>query len=179
MVRKIITQTTTSGQDSKSIFRTPKRKNFVSISNALAQNDALSLEAKGLMLLVLSLPEDWQFYVGWLRSKAHVGRDKMQRILRSLEASGYLQRGCRQSAQGRFEWEYRFLETPEPLPEKPSPVEPSAGEPSPENQAINKEPIPQNEPVSTKKQKKGRGAPTTTTNKKTGGWCSPLSLSFG
>ena len=46
------------------VFRVEKTKDFTIMSNHHLRNTELSLKAKGLLSLMLSLPEDWD-YAGW------------------------------------------------------------------------------------------------------------------
>ena len=46
------------------VFRVEKTKDFTVMSNHHLRNTELSLKAKGLLSLMLSLPEDWD-YTGW------------------------------------------------------------------------------------------------------------------
>jgi len=44
------------------VFRVEKTKDFTVMSNHHLRNTELSLKAKGLLSLMLSLPEDWGLY---------------------------------------------------------------------------------------------------------------------
>ena len=43
------------------VFRVQKTQNYTIMSNHHLRNKALSLKAKGLLSLMLSLPEDWDY----------------------------------------------------------------------------------------------------------------------
>ena len=43
------------------VFRVERNKNFTVMSNHHFKNKNLSLKAKGLLSLMLSLPEDWNY----------------------------------------------------------------------------------------------------------------------
>ena len=43
------------------VFRVERNKNFTVMSNHHFKNKDLSLKAKGLLSLMLSLPEDWNY----------------------------------------------------------------------------------------------------------------------
>ena len=43
------------------VFRVERNKNFTVMSNHHFKNKDLSLKAKGLLSLILSLPEDWNY----------------------------------------------------------------------------------------------------------------------
>ena len=78
------------------ILRQHKRTKFFAISNELAQNAALSYEARGLMAYLLSKPDNWEMKVSDLIAQSPAGRDAVYRILRELEAARYIRRqNCR------------------------------------------------------------------------------------
>ncbi|MCG8074819.1 MAG: hypothetical protein JAY75_01070 [Candidatus Thiodiazotropha taylori] len=94
-----------------------RRKNkFAQVSNLCAYDENLSLEAKGLMLIAMALPEDWKFNRTWLQSKAKVGRDKMQRILKQLEENRYLVRIPKRSDDGKRQEGYIWFFDDEKIP---------------------------------------------------------------
>ena len=45
------------------VFRVEKTKDFTIMSNHHLRNTELSLKAKGLLSLMLSLPEDWDYTI--------------------------------------------------------------------------------------------------------------------
>ena len=50
------------------VFRVERNKNFTVMSNHHFKNKDLSLKAKGLLSLMLSLPEDWNYNIRGLAS---------------------------------------------------------------------------------------------------------------
>lgn len=90
-----------------SIRRRKKRKQFTQISNSAALNINLSLKAKGLLLVMMTRPEDWMFYMEWLQKQSKDGREAHQNALKELEAHGYVVRLRVQRPDGTFQgWEY-------------------------------------------------------------------------
>ena len=70
-----------------------KKKAFTVIFNEVAQHDSLSMEARGLLLLMHSMPKDWKFNQVWLQNNCpNCGREKLKRMLKELEEHGYLVR---------------------------------------------------------------------------------------
>lgn len=67
------------------VFRVEKTKDFTVMSNHHLRNTELSLKAKGLLSLMLSLPEDWDYTTKGL---AHICRDGVDSSLRLLYAWG-------------------------------------------------------------------------------------------
>lgn len=64
-------------------------KNFVVIPNKLAQNEKLTYEAKGVLLELLSRPEDWVVHKAQL-IRDHTGITMINRIFRELKRAGYV-----------------------------------------------------------------------------------------
>lgn len=109
-----------------------------------AQDERLSLEARGLFALMVSLPENWSYTVAGLAKKAGCGREKARRLLQELQTVGYLVREQSHDNGGKFSGAVYVLQDeaplPEnpsngetktsPLPEKPTTAEPSTAEPS-------------------------------------------------
>lgn len=126
-------------------IRTGPRKGFVVLYRSAAQDARLSLEARGLLVMMASLPDNWSYSETGLASKAGCGRQKVNRILRELIDAGYLLREQRHGEHGKFASCTYVLqeEAPagkakkEPLYEKPSTAQPSTVKPSTGNQALN------------------------------------------
>ena len=72
------------------ITRVKKEKDFVQIDKFPLQDDRLSWRAKGLLDYMLSMPDDWQFYVNELHKHAKDGKDSTRSALKELEEFGYL-----------------------------------------------------------------------------------------
>lgn len=73
-----------------SVFRVEKTKDFTIMSNHHFKNKNLSLKVKGLLSLMLSLPEDWDYTIRGLASICKDGVDSISTALKELEAEGYL-----------------------------------------------------------------------------------------
>lgn len=92
----------------------PERGHF-SLPRSAAQDDRLSLETRGLLALMLSLPLDWDYTVTGLAVKAGCGREKMRRMVRELEDVGYLAREQAHGERGQFEGNIYVLQETPPL----------------------------------------------------------------
>lgn len=133
------------GMSEERTIRTGPRKGFVVLYRSAAQDARLSLEARGLLVMMASLPDNWSYSETGLASKAGCGRQKVNRILRELIDAGYLLREQRHGEHGKFSSCTYVLqeEAPsgkakkEPLYEKPSTAQPSTVKPSTGNQALN------------------------------------------
>lgn len=73
-----------------SVFRIEKTKDFTVMSNHHFKNKNLSLKAKGLLSLMLSLPEEWDYTTRGLACICKDGVDSISTALKELESEGYL-----------------------------------------------------------------------------------------
>ena len=108
------------------VFRVQKTQNYTIMSNHHLRNKALSLKAKGLLSLMLSLPEDWDYTTRGLASICKEGVDSVCATVRELEAAGYIIRRRIRDKNGQMRgMEYTVLEQPQP----PEQDEPSCAQP--------------------------------------------------
>ena len=83
------------------------------MANHHLRNKALSLKAKGLLSLMLSLPEDWDYTTRGLSCICKDGVDSIRVGLQELEANGYLVRERHRNENGQYgAIEYTILEKP-------------------------------------------------------------------
>ena len=105
------------------VFRIEKTRDYTVMSNYHLRDMSLSLKAKGLLSLMLSLPENWDYTMKGLASICKDGIDSISGGIRELEAHGYLIRSRVRSANGQLgSIEYTILEQPKapsPTQEKP------------------------------------------------------------
>ena len=95
------------------VFRVEKTKDFTIMSNQHLRNPKLSLKAKGLLSLMLSLPEDWDYTTKGLAQICKEGVDSIGTALKELERYGYLTRRRLRCANGQLgDIEYTIHETP-------------------------------------------------------------------
>lgn len=107
--------------------RKPLRGNSV-VANAIAQNEKLSLQARGLYLLLMSYPHDWEFNLSHLHKAASCGKDAFNTARKQLEALGYLRSSPSHNERGHvdgldlelaekpFEFEHESLNAENPQP---------------------------------------------------------------
>lgn len=113
------------------VFRIEKTKDYTVMSNHHLRNTSLSLKAKGLLSLMLSLPEEWDYTTRGLACICKDGVDSISAGIRELEAQGYLRRERIRNANGQLgSIEYTILEQPVP----PEPVQKSPVLASPERE---------------------------------------------
>lgn len=107
-----------------SVFRIHKTKDFTIMSNSHFKEREMSLKAKGLLSLMLSLPDDWSFNIKGLCTLSKDGKDSVMSALAELEKFGYLARTREVDNKGRFSGvRYDIFETPQPknpVAEKPN-----------------------------------------------------------
>ena len=84
------------------VYRTQKQSKFTIIDNAFLQDKQLSLQAKGLLTLLLSLPEDWDYSVSGLAAICREGKDAIRSAIHELENTGHLVRTQSVDENGRF-----------------------------------------------------------------------------
>lgn len=100
------------------IFRINKNKDYTTMSNFHLRDRNLSLKAKGLLSLMLSLPEDWDYSVKGLEQICKETKDTINGILNELEENGYLTRK-RIYTNGKIsDWEYNIYENNDLHPKK-------------------------------------------------------------
>lgn len=97
-----------------SVFRINKTNNFTVMSNHHFKEKKMSLKAKGILSLMLSLPDDWNYNISGLVTLSKDGRDSVMSALAELEEFGYLKRIRTTDDKGRFTGvEYNIYETPQ------------------------------------------------------------------
>ena len=95
------------------VFRVEKTKDFTVMSNHHLRNTELSLKAKGLLSLMLSLPEDWDYTTKGLAHICRDGVDSITTALKELERHGYLTRQRLRNENGQLgDIEYTIHEKP-------------------------------------------------------------------
>ena len=119
------------------VFRIDKTRDYTVMANFHLRDISLSLKAKGLLSLMLSLPENWDYTTKGLARICKDGVDSICATVKELEKAGYVQRRRLRDDLGRLaEVEYTILEKPiipapeekPPKREKPVQVEPQEPE---------------------------------------------------
>lgn len=105
------------------VFRIEKTRDYTVMANHHLRNTGLSLKAKGLLSLMLSLPEEWDYTTKGLARICKDGVDSICAGVRELEDHGYVVRERIRNSNGQLgAIEYTILEQPrasEPKREKP------------------------------------------------------------
>ena len=96
------------------VFRIEKTKDYTIMSNHHLRNTSLSLKAKGLQSLFLSLPPDWDFTLAGLAYICQDGIGSVRSGVAELEIHGYLTRRRIREANGQLsDIEYTIHEIPQ------------------------------------------------------------------
>ena len=112
------------------VFRIEKTRDYTVMANHHLRNTKLSLKAKGLLSLMLSLPEDWDYTTKGLARICKDGVDSICSTVNELEEHGYVIRERIRNAKGQLtDIQYTILE-------QPKPPQPGQGKPKQENPVL-------------------------------------------
>lgn len=95
-----------------SVIRVNNTKGFTVMSNYHFQDKEISLKAKGLLGLMLSLPSNWDYSINGLVAIVKENKAAVQSALKELEEHKYLKRTRVQDETGRFDYVYDIYEKP-------------------------------------------------------------------
>lgn len=98
------------------VFRINKTKDYTVMSNSHLKNKEMSLKAKGLLSVMLALPDDWDYSIAGLVAISKEEETAIESTIKELKQLGYL-RVDRitpdKSESGRMEYEYNVFEQPQ------------------------------------------------------------------
>ncbi len=114
------------------VFRIERTRDYTVMSNHHLRNGKLSLKAKGLLSMMLSLPEDWNYTTRGLAAICKEGVDAIGGALRELETAGYIVRHQLRDRQGRIQ-RYRVCYLRATTAEEPGYAQPDTASPDTEN----------------------------------------------
>ena len=107
-----------------SVFRIERNKNYTVMSNYHLRDTTISLKSKGLLSMMLSLPDEWNYTTRGLAKICKEGVDAIGGALRELENAGYIVRRVVRNERGRIcDMEYTIYEQPHPC--QPGPTRPN------------------------------------------------------
>ena len=84
------------------VFRIEKTRDYTVMSNHHLRNARLSLKSKGLLSMMLSLPEDWNYTTRGLAKICKEGTDSIGSALKELERAGYIVRNRLRDSKGKI-----------------------------------------------------------------------------
>lgn len=116
------------------VFRVDKSRDFTVVANCVFKDRTLSAKAKGILVEMLSLPENWDYTLKGLTTLFSDGIDSIRQGINELEKHGYIVRERKRDARGRLGgMEYVIYETPHVVQEDSQPVENSIDSDVPES----------------------------------------------
>ena len=95
------------------VIRTIKNENYTTMCNTHLRDKNLSLKAKGLLSMMLSLPDKWHYSVKGLEGICKESKNTINSVLNELEDNNYLVRRRRYCNGKISEWEYIIFENNE------------------------------------------------------------------
>ena len=95
------------------VIRVNKNKKYTIMSNYHFKDKNMSLKAKGLLSMMLSLPDNWNYSVEGLVAISKESKTVIQSTLKELEDLKYLKRTRIQNSKGQFEYIYDIYEKPQ------------------------------------------------------------------
>ena len=117
------------------VIRVNKTKDYTVMANIHFRDKNLSLKAKGLLSIMLSLPDGWGYSVEGLVKLSSDGRESIMATLKELEKFRYLKRSQSRDSSGKLgEAIYDIFESP--WSGKPTTAKPTSGKPSSENPTL-------------------------------------------
>ncbi|MDL2235902.1 helix-turn-helix domain-containing protein [Christensenellaceae bacterium OttesenSCG-928-L17] len=103
-------------------FRVERTKNYTVMSNHHLKDRGLTLKSKGLLSMMLSLPDEWNYSTRGLAAICKEGVDAIGAALKELERAGYIIRNQIRGERGRIvDTEYIIYEVPQNRSEPPPP----------------------------------------------------------
>ena len=95
------------------VVKVEKSTNYTVMSNIHLKDRSLSMKAKGLLSIVLSLPDNWEYSIAGLAALSSEKESAVKTALNELKEHGYLvvtKRMPNDTKSGRIEYEYTFFE---------------------------------------------------------------------
>ena len=102
------------------VFRVERTRDYTVMSNHHLKNRSLSLKAKGLLSVMLSLPDEWDYTLRGLAAISREGVDAIREAIRELEDAGYIVRSRGRNEKGQLSGtEYVIYEQPQQSADAP------------------------------------------------------------
>lgn len=121
------------------VFRVEKNHSYTVMANHHLRDERLSLKSKGLLSLILSLPDDWRISIESMTQFSSDGKDAIRSAIRELTDAGYITRAQTHSEAGTFSgYDYIVHETPVASPSSgfPTMEKPTTEKPTTENPTL-------------------------------------------
>lgn len=117
-------------------------RDFTTIPNSILRNSDMSLAAKGLLITMLSLPENWNYTIEGLSLILKEGKDKIRSTIKELEEFRYIKRERERKAGGffggmvYFVYQVPYAKDEEPMQDEPTWENPTLDKPTQLNKDI-------------------------------------------
>ena len=122
------------------IIRQKRKERFSIVDNKVIEDERLSFKARGLLIYMLSKPDDWKFYTEELAKRSNKdGISAIKTALNEIEDAGYLTRKQGHKKNGQFtsqDWILTDTSTNSPQVEKPLADKAPAGKALADNQPL-------------------------------------------
>ena len=116
------------------VYRVQRTRDYTVMSNYHLRDKNLTLKSKGLLSMILSLPDEWNYTTRGLAAICKEGVDAIGSALKELETAGYIVRRQLRGANGRItDTEYIIYARPHPK-EDSTPDTPAPGTDSPDTE---------------------------------------------
>lgn len=94
------------------LMRKEKNKNFTLVDNYMINDLKITPSNKGVLLFMLSKPDNWNFNFECLQKGLGIGNKAVRSNLNSLENAKYLKRIRSKDIKGQWQWEYYIYDIP-------------------------------------------------------------------
>lgn len=114
------------------IITRKRNSNYATISNVFLRDIRLSCKAKGILAVIMGLPDDWDFSIRGILSITKEGKDAVYSAIKELKQYGYCEVSENKDDKGRFNgYSYCFSDEAllQPLAENPLTEKPQAENP--------------------------------------------------
>lgn len=98
------------------VMRVHKSRDYTVMSNTHLRDRNLTLKAKGLLTVMLSLPDDWDYSINGLVAICKENNSAVESALKELKENSYLivtKKMPNETLSGRIEYEYNIYESPQ------------------------------------------------------------------
>ena len=123
------------------VVKIEKKNNYIVVPNSILRDKRISIKARGLLVIILSLPPKWKLTVSGLVTVTGAGETAVRAGLRELEKYGYVQCTRARDSKGRIGcMDYIIREVPlneeNPKVENPKVENPEVEKPELENLGV-------------------------------------------
>ena len=84
------------------VFKNKTQGQYVNVYKDILKNHSLSLRDRGMVVTLLSLPDNWEFTISGLSKIIPDGKSSIRASLTHLEELGYISRTQKRAESGKF-----------------------------------------------------------------------------